>query len=339
MKFVGFGELLVRLNPEGYYKFPQANCFNVGYTGAEANIAVSLSYMGVPSSFVTELPKNEIADCAIRRLMMYGVQTNDIIRKGERIGVYYLEKGASQRPSKIVYDRKYSAVSQSKREDYDWDAIMNGATWFHFTGITVGLSPNMADICKDACIAAHKAGATVSCDLNYRKNLWTPEQAQTTMKSLMQHVDVLIGNEEDTEKVLGIKADDSDITGGKLSIAGYEKVARQLVDVYGFKAVATTLRGSVSASINEWSALLYKDGEFRTSKNYTIQLVDRVGGGDSFSAGLIYGFMNGYSNQKALEFATAASCLKQTMEQDFNLASVEDVLNLVNGNGSGRVQR
>ena len=250
-----------------------------------------------------------------------------------------MEKGASQRPSKIVYDRKYSAVSQSCREDYDWDAIMKDSTWFHFTGITAGLSPNMANICKDACIAAHKAGAMVSCDLNYRKNLWSPEQAQATMKSLMQYVDILIGNEEDTEKVLGIRADDSDITGGNLNIAGYEKVARQLVDTYGFKAVATTLRGSISASTNEWSAVLYKDGEFRKSKNYTIQLVDRVGGGDSFSAGLIYGFMNGYPNQETLEFATAASCLKQTMEQDFNLSSVDDVLNLVNGNGSGRVQR
>ena len=339
MKFVCFGEILVRLNPEGYYRFSQVDSFHVSYTGAEANMAVSMSNMGVTSEFVTKLPDNAIADCAIKRLNMYRVQTDHVLRGGDRIGVYYLEKGASQRPSKIVYDRKHSSLSECNRGEFDWDEIMSGADWFHFTGITAALSSEMAQICEDACVAAKKAGVTVSCDLNYRKNLWTPEEARRKMTPLMKYVDVLIGNEEDSELVLGVKAEGSNTTSGKLSIEGYEKVAKQLSERFGFKVVATTLRASLSASVNDWSALLYADGSFHTSKKYTIQLVDRVGGGDSFASGLIYGFLTKMPVQEALEFAVAASCLKQTIELDFNLSMVEEVRALMDGDGSGRIRR
>lgn len=339
MKFVGFGEIMIRFNPDGYFKFPQVDHFSVNYTGAEANMAISLAYMGMETEFVTRLPAHEIADCAVRRLAMYGVQTHHIARGGERIGVYYLEKGASQRPSKIIYDRKHTAISEASRDDFDWDEILKGASWFHFTGITVALGPNLADICLDACRAARKHGVKVSCDLNYRKNLWTPEQAQKAMRPLMPYVNVLIGNEEDSDKVLGIKAEGSDIISGKLSRDGYVQVAKKLVDAYGFEAVGITMRGSISASVNEWSALLYTGGEVYDSAKYTIQLVDRVGGGDSFASGLIYGYLNNYEPQKILDFATAASCLKQSIELDFNLSTPEEVLALASGDGSGRVQR
>lgn len=330
---------MLRFNPEGYYKLVQTDCYHVNYTGAEANMAVSLSYMGVPSEFVTRLPENEMAECAIRRLKMYGVGTEHIARGGDRIGIYFLEKGASQRASKVVYDRKHTAISEAEPEDFDWDKIMEGASWFHFTGITVALGRRLPQICIDACKAAKKAGAKVSCDLNYRKNLWTPEQAQAAMRPLMDYVDVLIGNEEDADKVLGVKAENSDVLTGKLSRDGYVDVAKKLTDAYGFEAVGITMRGSISASVNEWSALLYTNGRPYDSKKYTIHLVDRVGGGDSFASGLIYGYLNGFDPQKTLEFATAASCLKQSIELDFNLSTPQDVMRLAEGDGSGRVQR
>ena len=339
MKFVGFGEIMVRLAPDGYLRFPQVDHFNINYTGAEANMCVSLSYMGMDTEFVTRLPENDIADCAMRKMAMYGVDTSHVVRGGDRIGLYYLERGASQRPSKVIYDRKHTAISEARPEDFDWDEIFRDADWFHFTGITVPLGPRLGEICRQACVAAKEHGVKVSCDLNYRKALWTPEQAQQVMRPLMPYVDVLIANEEDVEKVLGVNAPDTDITAGKLSPEGYEQVARQLTEAYGFSAVGITMRGSISASVNEWSGLLYTGGKCYRSPKYTIQLVDRVGGGDSFASGLIYGFLHEFDAQKTLDFAVAASCLKQSIEYDFNLSTVEEVFRLMGGDGSGRVQR
>lgn len=338
-KFVGFGELLVRLAPAGYLRFPQANSFTVNYTGAEGNMGISLSYMGIESTLVTKLPDNDIGRCAMRKLAMYSVDTSQIRWGGDRIGIYYLERGASQRPSKIIYDRRNSAIAQADPSEFDWDDILKDAGWFHFTGITAGLSESTAQMCLDACKTAHRLGVKISCDLNYRKYLWTSEQAHSVMDPLMQYVDILIANEEDAEKVLGIKAPNTDITAGKINIEGYEQVAKSLVDVYGFSAVGITLRGSISASVNEWSGLLYTKGQCYHSQRYTIQLVDRVGGGDSFASGLIYGYLNEFDNQKILDFAVAASCLKQSIEFDFNLSSVEEIMRLLSGDGSGRVQR
>ena len=338
-KFVGFGELLVRLCPEGYLRFPQADKFTVNYTGAEGNMAIALSYMGVPSSLVTKLPDNPIGRCAEQKLAQYKVDLSNIIWGGDRIGVYYLERGASQRPSKIVYDRKNSAIAEADPSEYDWDSILKDAGWFHFTGITAGLSEKCAKACEDACKTANRLGVKVSCDLNYRKKLWTPEEAQKVMRPLMRYVDVLFANEEDSEKVLGISAGNSDVTAGKLDREGYVELAKRLTDEFGFDSVAVSLRESISASTNNWSGLYYRDDTAYFSPTYQIHLVDRVGGGDSFASGLIYARMNGYDNQKAINYAVAASCLKQTMEFDFNLSTVEEVLSLAEGDGSGRVQR
>ncbi len=336
---VGFGDFMVRLNPEGYLKFIQADKFVVNYTGAEANVCTALAYMGIDTRFVTKLPENAIGDCALANLRKYNVETGYIARGGERIGVFYAEKGASQRPSKIVYDRKNSAFATGNVTDYNWNDIFDGATHFHFTGITPALGKNVADACELACIEAKKRGITVSCDLNYRKNLWTREEAKQTMTKLIGYVDVLIANEEDASDVLGINAKDTDIVSGKLSREGYIDVAKQISETYGVSAVAITLRKSISASDNDWSALLYKDGKPYFSKEYRIHLVDRVGGGDSFGAGLIYAMLEGLENQQIIEFAAAASCLKQSIELDINLSSPADVYALMNGDGSGRVQR
>lgn len=338
-KFVGFGELLLRLAPNGYLRFAQADDFNLNYTGAEGNMAIALSYMGIPSEMVTKLPENEIGHCAERTLMKYGVETKHITWGGERLGLYYLERGASQRPSKIIYDRKHSSISEAEPNEFNWDEIFKDAGWFHFTGITVALSDKCSEICLEACKAAKRHGVKVSCDLNYRKNLWTTEKAKSIMTPLMEYVDVLIANEEDSEKVLGIKASDTDVTTGKLSIDGYKELAKKLTDKFNFEKVCITLRESISASVNNWSALLYADNTSYLSKKYTIQIVDRVGGGDSFASGIIYASLNDFDNQKIIEFATAASCLKHTIEFDFNLSSVDEVYALMNGDGSGRVQR
>lgn len=338
-KFVGFGEIMVRLAPSGVLRFPQAESFTVNYTGAEGNMAIALAYMGMPAEMVTKFPENDIGRCAYRMLRKYDVMTDHIAWGGERLGLYYLERGASQRPSKVIYDRKHSSIAEAEPSDFDWDEIFADAGWFHFTGITVALSKNMQEICKQACIAAKKHGVKVSCDLNYRKNLWTTEEAKRVMTPLMEYVDVCIANEEDSEKVLGIKATDTDITSGKLSLQGYSNLAKQLTDTFGFEKVAITLRESISASINNWSAMLYADGETYISKKYTMQVIDRVGGGDSFASGLIYACLNDFDNQKAVEFAAGASCLKHSIEFDFNLSTVDEVMNLINGDGSGRVQR
>ena len=338
-KVVGFGDYILRLNPEGYLKFIQADKFNVFYTGAEANVCTSLSYMGVDTQFVTRLPENAIAECALSTLYKFRVGTDHIARGGERIGIFYVEKGASQRPSKVVYDRKFSSFCASEPEHYNWNEIFADAEWFHFTGITPALGEKLPEICLEACRAAKERGIKISCDLNYRKNLWTRAKAKETMEKLLPYLDVLIANEEDAADVLDIHASNTDITSGKLNREGYIEVADKISGKYGIPAVAITLRGSISASENDWSALLYKDGTPYFSKQYRIHLVDRVGGGDSFGAGLIYSMINGFDAQKTIEFAAAASCLKQTIELDVNLSKPADVFALMGGDGSGRVQR
>ncbi|MDR2807683.1 MAG: sugar kinase [Spirochaetaceae bacterium] len=338
-KIITFGELMLRLAPEGYYRFVQAQSFGATFGGGEANVAVSLANYGLDAAFVTKLPKHEIGQAAVNSLRQFGVDTTKIVRGGKRIGIYFLEKGASQRPSKVIYDRADSAIASAERTDFDWKAIFSGASWFHVTGITPALSGNAAAITLDACTAAKEAGLTVSCDLNYRKNLWTREKAQEVMTGLMPFVDLCIANEEDAKDVFGIQAPDSDLIAGTLSKEGYRYVAQRLVEQFGFKKVAITLRESISANDNNWSALLYNRNEFFFSKKYAIRIVDRVGGGDSFGAGLIYGMTEGLSDSQALEFAVAASCLKHSIEGDYNMVSLEEVRKLAGGDASGRVQR
>lgn len=338
-RVVTFGEIMLRLAPEGYYRFVQADKFQVTFGGGEANVAVSLANFGIDAKFVTKLPKNEIGQAAVNYLRRFGVNTEDIVRGGSRVGIYYLEKGASQRPSKVIYDRANSSIAMAQPSDFDWDRIFDGTEWFHFTGITPALGDNVAAICKEACKVAKERGITVSCDLNYRKNLWSKEKAGQVMSELMEYVDVCIANEEDAGDVFGIWADDSDITGGKLSEEGYKSVARKLVERFGFKKVAITLRSSISANDNKWAAMLYDGTEYYFSRSYNIHIVDRVGGGDSFGAGLIYSFLSGKESGQALEFAVAASCLKHTIEGDFNMVSVDEVNKLAGGDGTGRVQR
>jgi 2-dehydro-3-deoxygluconokinase len=301
-------------------------------------VAVSLSHFGAPATFVTKLPSNPIGDAAVGELLRHGVDTARIVRGGKRVGIYYCEKGASQRASKVVYDRQGSAIAEASPSEFAWKEIFAGAKWFHFTGITPALSDSAAQATLEACKAARAAGLTVSCDLNYRKNLWTPAQAQKVMAELMPHVDVLFANEEDAEKVFGIRAKGSDVASGLLGHAAYEDVAQQLIARFGFKKVAITLRTSHSANDNGWAALLF-DGKAHFSKEYNIHIVDRVGGGDSFCAGLIFALLEGQTPAQAIEFATAASCLKHSIEGDFNLVSADEVRALAAGDGSGRVQR
>ena len=339
MKYVCFGEIMGRLSPVGYKRFVQADTFEVIYGGGEANVAASLANFGMDAAYVTKLPDNDIGRSALRTLRAHGVDTSKIAWGGERLGLYYCEKGASQRPSKVVYDRKYSSISAATVADFDWRKIFEGVSWFHFTGITPALSDSCAEICLDACRTAKEMGVTVSCDLNFRKNLWTTEKAGRVMGELMPFVDVAIANEEDCEKVFGIKASGTDITGGKLSHDGYKDVAKQLSERFNIPTVAITLRGSISASDNNWAAMLYANGEYHFSRNYAVHIVDRVGGGDSFGAGLIYALTNGYAAGDALEFAVAASALKHSIEGDMNEVSVAEVKALAGGDGSGRVQR
>ena len=338
-KVVTFGELMLRLAPEGYLRFVQADSLQATFGGGEANVAVSLANYGLDARFVTNLPKHEIGQAAVNSLRKYGVDTSYITRTGDRVGIYFLEKGASQRPSKVIYDRANSAIANAKPEDFDWDAIFDGAEWFHFTGITPALGDNVAEICLIACKKAKELGITISCDLNFRKKLWTSEKAGQVMGELCKYIDVCIANEEDAEKVFGIHADDTDVTGGKLNHEGYIQVAEKITERFGFKAVAITLRTSISANDNNWAAMLYTEGKPYFSKSYNVHIVDRVGGGDSFGGGLIYACMNNYAPQETIEFAVAASCLKHAVEGDYNLVSVEEVAALAGGDGSGRVQR
>lgn len=330
---------MLKFSPLNYQRICQASIMNVEYAGAEANVAVSLSNYGIDTAFVSKLPENELGDSALNRLRQYGVNVQNVVRGGERIGIYFSEKGASQRPSKVIYDRKNSAISNSTNTDFNWDAIFADAEWFHFTGITPALSDSLAAICLETCRAAKAKGITISCDLNYRKKLWNREKACKVMTELCKYVDVCIANEEDAADVFGIKADQGDVNSGKIDEQSYASVARQLQQKFGFKYVAITLRESISASDNNWSAILYDGKTICNSRKYAIHLVDRIGGGDSFGAGLIFGLLEYQEAQQALDFAVAASCLKQTIEGDFNLVSKSEVENLMNGNGSGRIVR
>lgn len=338
-KVVTFGEIMLRLAPNGFYRFFQNDQFQATFGGGEANVAVSLANFGEEVSFVTKLPAHAIGQAAVNSLRGFGVGTDDIVRGGERVGIYYLEKGASQRGSVCIYDRANSAIQLARPEDFDWDRIFEGADWFHFTGITPALGENLVAICAEACAAAKARGVKISCDLNYRGKLWTREQARRAMTELCKYVDVCISNEEDAKDVFGIVAEGSDIYGGRLNKDGYRSVARQLTEKFGFEKVAITLRTSISASDNDWAGMLFDGGECYFSKEYHLHIVDRVGGGDSFGAGLIYALRHGRDSQAAIEFAAAASALKHSVEGDFNRVSVAEVEKLAGGDGSGRVQR
>ena len=336
---VCFGEIMMRLNPEGYLRFAQATKFEASYAGGEANVAVSLANYGLPASFVTKLPANPLGECARNAVRQFGVETKDIVWGGPRLGVYFVEKGASQRASKVVYDRAGSSIALAKSEDFDWEKILEGATWFHFTGITPALGGECPEICLDALKVCRAKGIMVSCDLNYRGKLWTREQAGETMAKLVPYVDVCIANEADAADVFGIRAEGTDVDSGKLNKDGYISVAKQIQSRFGCKKVAITLRTSLSATRNLWAGMLWDGTQACFSPEYDITIVDRVGGGDSFGGGLIYALASGYSTQDAINYAVAASCLKHSIEHDFNLVSVAEVKALAAGNASGRVQR
>ena len=338
-KVVTFGELMLRLAPEGYLRVLQAEKFQATYGGAEANVAVSLANYGIDAKFVSKFPEHEVGQAAINSLRKFGVDTSFIARGGERVGIYYVEKGASQRPSKVIYDRAGSSIATAVDSDFDWDKIFDGVEFFHFTGITPALSDSLADITLTALKKAKEKGITVTCDLNFRKKLWSKEKAGKVMGELCSYVDYCIANEEDAKDVFGIEAEGSDITAGKLNREGYISVAKKLTERFNFKGVAITLRESKSANDNDWSAMFYTGDKAYFSKKYSIHIVDRVGGGDSFGAGLIYSLTQGYDPQKSIEFAVAASCLKQAIEGDYNLVSVKEVETLAGGDASGRVQR
>jgi len=334
-KVVGFGDFLLRLSPPGCQRFLQAASFDVFYTGAEANTLAALSLEGVPAEFVTRLPDSLIGECALAHLRRFGVGTEHIVRGGERIGAFYLEKGASQRPSRVVYDRRHTAFAESAPADYDWDAILDGAGWFHFTGITPALGPELPAICREACKAARAHGLTVSCDLNYRSQLWDREIAGRTLRSLAPYADVLVGGAWDAAALLGADLPD----GPADTPEANERAARSLAETYGFRDIAFTMRRCDSASDNGWRAMLYREGTAFFSRGYEIHLVDRVGGGDAFTAGLIGASLRGYGAQRAVEYAAAAGCLKQTIEQDFNLSCHDEIEALAAGDGSGRIRR
>ena len=338
-KVITFGEIMLRLAPNGYYRFFQNDQMQATFGGGEANVAVSLANYGVDTAFVTKLPEHAIGQAAVNSLRRYGVDTSMIVRGGDRVGIYYLEKGASQRGSVCIYDRAHSSIQESSASEYDWNAIFADAEWFHFTGITPALGANVVEICREACKAAKAHGVKISCDLNYRGKLWTREEARAAMTDLCQYVDVCISNEEDAKDVFGIEAGNTDIYGGKLNKEGYKSVAKQLADNFGFEKVAITLRTSISASDNDWAAMLYDGENYCFSKEYHLHITDRVGGGDSFGGGLIYALLNGKSTQDAVEFAVAASALKHSIEGDYNLVTVSEVEKLAGGDGSGRVQR
>lgn len=341
MKVVTFGEIMMRLNPEGYQRFLQAEKFEASYAGGEANVAVSLANFGTDVSFVTKLPSNPLGEAARNAVRHYGVDTKDIVWGGKRLGLYFVEKGASQRASKVIYDRADSSIATATRKDFDWPSIFKDATWFHFTGITPALGGELPEICLDALKYCRKNRITVSCDLNYRGKLWSKQKAGEVMAELVPFVDVLIANEADAADVFGIVGKDSDVESGKLNKEGYVSVAEQLVQRFGVKKVAITLRTSLSAFDNLWAGMLYDAATKNTcfSNEYKVHIVDRVGGGDSFGGGLIYALLSGKGTQDAIDFAVAASCLKHSIEHDFNLVTVQEVETLAAGNGTGRVQR
>ena len=339
MKIVTFGEIMMRLNPEGYQRFVQAERFEASYAGGEANVAVSLANYGLDASFVTKLPSNPLGEAARNAVRRYGVETDDIVWGGPRLGVYFVEKGASQRASKVVYDRAGSSIACAKRGDFDWPRIFKGAKWFHFTGITPALGGELPAICLNALKYCQAHKIIVSCDLNYRGKLWSKAEAGKCMAKLVPFVDTLIANEADAADVFGIVGEGSDVESGRLDKAGYASVAEQLIRRFGCRRVAITLRTSLSASDNLWSGMLHDGRHAYFSPEYRVHIVDRVGGGDSFGGGLIYALATGRKPQAAIDFAVAASCLKHSIEHDFNLVSVAEVVSLAAGNATGRVQR
>ena len=330
---------MMRLNPEGYQRFVQADKFEASYAGGEANVAVSLANYGLDASFVTKLPANPLGESARNEMRRFGVSTADIVWGGPRLGIYFVEKGASQRASKVVYDRAGSSIALAKRGDFNWAKIFRGAKWFHFTGITPALGGDLPPICLDALKYCKAHRITVSCDLNYRGKLWTKAEAGKCMAKLVPYVDVLIANEADAADVFGIVGKGSDVESGKLDKQGYISVAEQLVSRFGCKKIAITLRTSLSAFDNKWAGLLYDGKKAYFSPEYMVHIVDRVGGGDSFGGGLIYALATGKKPQAAIDFAVAASCLKHSIEHDFNHVTVAEVESLAAGNATGRVQR
>ncbi len=342
-RIVMFGEIMLRLSTPGFQRFTQATSFDACYGGGEANVAVSLANFGMDASLVTVLPQNDIGDACHSELRKYGVDTSSIKFGGERLGIYFLETGAVARPSKVIYDRAYSSFSQVQKGDFDWDKIYEGATWFHWTGITPAVSQGAADVCLEAIKAANRLGITVSTDLNYRKNLWKyGKKASEVMPELIEGCDIVLGNEEDAAMVLDIKPEGVNIEGGHVEAEAYRSVSSQIMERFPrVKKVITTLRGSINANHNTWSGVLYDGTNLYTAPTYQItHIVDRVGGGDSFMGGLIYGLLSYPGDDaKALNFAAAASCLKHTILGDFNQVSVEEVEKLMGGDASGRVSR
>jgi 2-dehydro-3-deoxygluconokinase len=338
---VTFGEIMLRLSPPGFERFFQSPVLSAIFGGGEANVAASLAHFGLISRYVTRLPKHAIGESALRALRAEGIDTTHVLRGGDRVGIYFAESGASQRASTVVYDRAHSSISELDPAAVPWDAVMQGASWFHVTGITPALGKNCAEATAQAIAAAKRAGARVSVDLNYRKKLWTEAQAQATMRPLMRDVDVVVANEEDLQAVLGVPVAGADVTGGSLDVAGYRAAAERVTREFGSAQVAITLRESLSASDNGWSAVLWdaKTQTMHQSQRYVVRLVDRIGGGDSFAAGLIYSMLTGRPLDAALRFAVAASALKQTIPGDFNRVAVAEVDALAAGDASGRVQR
>ena len=341
-KIVTFGEIMLRLATPEYQRFSQATNFKASFGGGEANVAVSLSNFGIPTEFVSRIPGNDIGNTCMKELQKYGVGTHHILRGGERLGIYFLETGAVNRAGKVIYDRSYSAFSQLDKGMIDWDKVFDNATWFHWSGITPALSQSAAEICQEAVNKASEKGITVSCDLNFRNKLWNyGKAAKEVMPELVAACDIIMGNEEDAEKTLGIKAEGADVIAGDVKAEAYLSVSEQIMKRFPkAKKVVTTLRGSISASHNTWSGVLYDGDTLLKAPEYNItHIVDRIGGGDAFMAGLIYGIITGMEDQKALDFATAASCLKHTIHGDFNLATLEEVEKLIKGDHSGRVER
>ena len=337
-KVVTFGEIMLRLTPPETKRFIQADSFNAIYGGGEANVAVSLANYGLDAHFVTKLPDNPIGQAALNEVRKYGVNTDYILRGGNRLGIYYCENGASQRPSNVIYDRAHSAIAETKKGEFDWDEIFNDAEWFHITGITPALSKNMAEVAIESVKKAKEYGVKISCDLNYRAKLWSREEAEKVMSEVMEYVDVCIANEEDAEMMFNIKSG-SDIESGEINVEGYKDVAQQLIDRFDLELVGSHLRESYSASVNGWLVVLFDGENFVRSNSYDIHIVDRVGGGDSFAGGLIYSRLSGKNLQETAEFGAAASCLKQSIPGDFNHMNIDEVESLSGGSGSGRVKR
>lgn len=340
MKVLSFGEILLRLASPGYTKLFQKDSLEATFCGAEANVAVSLANFGVQSEFLTVVPDNDVGRAALNSLRYFGVDISKTFFKNGRMGLYYLEKGASQRPSKVIYDRAFSSIALTDPVDFDWDVLFDGVTWFHWTGVNPALSDNMAQICEQACKSAKEKGIIVSCDLNFRNKLWSSEKAQKVMSNLVQYVDVCFANEEDADKVLGIKAPNNNVEIGQRNKSGYEYVAKEICNRFGCKKVAFTLRESINASHNGWSGMIYDAaGSTNYSTHYDIDIIDRVGGGDSFTGAMIYGLITGKNDKDAIEFAVAASCLKHSIEGDYNRISIQDVTNLIANGGNGRILR